>query len=60
MVGAPVTAGRVPVVTIVLNTNRKHDTLECLASLARSVGPRNRVIVLDNHSRDGSVEAPPR
>ena len=57
MVGAPVTAGRVPVVTIVLNTNRKQDTLECLASLAGSVGPANHVIVLDNHSRDGSVEA---
>lgn len=44
--------------TIVLNTNRRDDTLECLASLAaqRPVVD-NHVIVLDNHSRDGSVEA---
>ncbi len=50
-------AGRPALVTIVLNTNRKQDTLECLASLGRCSGPVNHVIALDNHSLDGSVDA---
>jgi GT2 family glycosyltransferase len=45
------------VVTIVLNTNRRRDTLECLASLERDACPNCTVIVLDNASTDGSVEA---
>lgn len=45
------------VVTIVLNTNRRDDTLECLASLEAQTGVRNHVIVLDNRSTDGSVDA---
>jgi GT2 family glycosyltransferase len=45
------------VVTIILNTNRRQDTLECLASLARSSYPKHKVIVLDNASCDGSVDA---
>jgi GT2 family glycosyltransferase len=46
------------IVTIVLNTNRKDDTLECLASLRnQTIAARNHVIVLDNHSRDGSLQA---
>lgn len=45
------------VATVILNTNRRRDTLECLASLARSTYVDNHVIVLDNHSTDGSVEA---
>jgi GT2 family glycosyltransferase len=46
------------VVTIVLNTNRKNDTLECLRSLAtQEPGSDNLVMVLDNKSSDGSAEA---
>jgi GT2 family glycosyltransferase len=45
------------IVTIVLNTNRRQDTLECLASLERGAGPDCAIIVLDNASTDGSVEA---
>jgi GT2 family glycosyltransferase len=45
------------IVTIVLNTNRRRDTLECLASLERDACPNCTVIVLDNASTDGSVEA---
>jgi GT2 family glycosyltransferase len=49
---------RLRVVTIVLNTNRRADTLECLTSLAaQSDCPGHHVIVLDNQSSDGSVEA---
>src|SRR4249919_3576741 len=50
---------RPTVVTIVLNTNRRDDTLECLRSLAaqETSAAVNHVIVLDNKSRDGSVEA---
>ena len=45
------------VITVILNTNRRADTLAALASLARTTYPRHRVIVLDNASTDGSVEA---
>lgn len=45
------------VVTIILNTNRREDTLACLASLEQSTYKNNKVIVLDNASGDGSVEA---
>lgn len=45
------------VITIILNTNRRADTLAALASLAQTTYPRHRVIVLDNASTDGSVEA---
>lgn len=45
------------IVTIVLNTNRRDDTLEALTSLRRSTYPNHQVIVLDNASTDGSVEA---
>jgi GT2 family glycosyltransferase len=44
------------VVSIILNTNRREDTLECLASLERSTYHNRHAIVLDNHSTDGSVE----
>jgi GT2 family glycosyltransferase len=44
-------------VSVILNTNRRDDTLECLAALQKSTYPRNRTIVLDNASTDGSVEA---
>lgn len=42
---------------VVLNTNRREDTLACLASLAAATYPRLSVMVLDNHSTDGSPEA---
>lgn len=44
------------VVVVILNTNRREDTLECLASVSASTYPRNKVLVLDNASTDGSVE----
>jgi len=45
------------VITVILNTNRREDTLACLASLAQSDYANQRVIVLDNASTDGSVPA---
>lgn len=45
------------VVSVILNTNRRDDTLECLESLSRSRYTNHQVVVLDNHSTDGSVEA---
>jgi GT2 family glycosyltransferase len=42
---------------VILNTNRREDTLECLASLAESTYEFLTVIVLDNASTDGSAEA---
>jgi hypothetical protein len=45
------------IAAIILNTNRKFDTLECLASLEANHYPDLRVIVLDNSSTDGSNEA---
>jgi GT2 family glycosyltransferase len=45
------------IVVVILNTNRREDTLECLYSLKKSTYNNFRVIVLDNHSTDGSVEA---
>ena len=45
------------VVTVILNTNRREDTLACLVSLEQSRYENHKVIVLDNASSDGSVEA---
>lgn len=45
------------VVTIVLNTNRRDDTLACLASLEQATYKNHSIIVLDNGSSDGSVQA---
>jgi GT2 family glycosyltransferase len=45
------------VVTVILNTNRKEDTLAALESLSKSDYPNLQVIVLDNASTDGSCEA---
>jgi len=40
---------------IVLNWNRKADTLECLASLQQVDYPNYEIVVVDNASTDGSV-----
>jgi len=45
------------VFTIILNTNRRADTLECLASLQKLTYSNHIIIVLDNASTDGSLEA---
>ena len=45
------------VISIILNTNRRADTLACLVSLEDSAYANNKVIVLDNNSTDGSIEA---
>ena len=42
---------------VILNTNRRVDTLACLESLERSSYPNQRILVLDNASSDGSVGA---
>jgi len=42
---------------IILNWNGKEDTLECLESVYRIDYPHYEVIVVDNGSTDGSVEA---
>ena len=45
------------VISVILNTNRRADTLECLESLFHNSYSNQAVIVLDNHSTDGSVNA---
>lgn len=45
------------IISVILNTNRRDDTLECLASISRSTYTNHKVMVLDNASTDGSVEA---
>ena len=45
------------VIAVILNTNRRDDTLACLRSLAESTYDNLAVMVLDNASTDGSVEA---
>ena len=45
------------VVTVILNTNRREDTLAALASLSASDYPNGQIIVLDNASQDGSLAA---
>lgn len=43
--------------TVILNTNRKNDTLEAIGSLFSNTYENQQIIVLDNHSTDGSVQA---
>jgi GT2 family glycosyltransferase len=45
------------IVSIILNTNKKSDTLACLDSLLNNTYPNQKAIVLDNHSTDGSIAA---
>ena len=45
------------VISVILNTNRRDDTLACLESIAAQSYPEHQVLVLDNASSDGSVEA---
>lgn len=45
------------IITVILNTNRRDDTLACLDSLERNTYTNHHIIVLDNASSDGSVEA---
>jgi GT2 family glycosyltransferase len=45
------------VVSVILNTNRREDTLACLASLAQNAYRPHTVLVVDNASNDGSAEA---
>jgi GT2 family glycosyltransferase len=45
------------VAVIVLNWNRRQDTLECLQSLRGLTYPHYELIVVDNGSTDGSVQA---
>lgn len=45
------------VVSVVLNTNRRDDTCACLASLRANTYADHEIVVLDNGSTDGSVEA---
>jgi GT2 family glycosyltransferase len=54
----PVTSDQKPSVAIIIvNWNRKEDTLACLESLSRVTYPHRRVILVDNGSQDGSAAA---
>lgn len=44
-------------ITVILNTNRREDTIACLGSLLANTYPNHQALVLDNSSTDGSVEA---
>jgi GT2 family glycosyltransferase len=52
-----VTGGAPLVAVVVLNWNGRDDTLACLRSLRRAEAAELRVLVVDNGSSDGSVEA---
>ena len=45
------------VVAVVVTWNRKELLLECIDALARQTHPVERVVVVDNNSTDGTVEA---
>jgi GT2 family glycosyltransferase len=45
------------VAAVVLSWNGKEDTLACLRSLGAATYPELDVLVVDNHSSDGSAEA---
>lgn len=45
------------IISVILNTNRRDDTLACIASLRENDYTEQQIIVLDNNSTDGSSEA---
>jgi GT2 family glycosyltransferase len=45
------------IICLILNTDHRKDTLQCLVSLSQSTYQNHKAIVLDNASKDGSVEA---
>ncbi len=45
------------VIFVVLNFNRREDTLQCISSLEQNTYKNQKIILLDNSSTDGSVEA---
>ena len=45
------------VISVILNTNRRDDTLACLASLARNTYAAHRSVVVNGPGTDGSFEA---
>jgi len=45
------------VIFVVLNFNRREDTLQCISSLAQNTYKNQKIILLDNSSTDGSVKA---
>jgi len=45
------------VYVVILNWNRRDDTLACLASMAQSTYQPRRILLVDQGSTDGSVEA---
>jgi hypothetical protein len=45
------------VITVVLSNNRRDDTLVCLQTLSQSTYSPHSIIVVDNVSKDGTVEA---
>ncbi len=50
-------AGHPPLVTVVIVTrNRRNDNVECVQSVLASDYPQLEIIVVDNGSRDGTVE----
>jgi hypothetical protein len=45
------------VINVILNTNHREDTLDCLASLSKNTYINQKTLLLDNRSTDGSVQA---
>jgi GT2 family glycosyltransferase len=45
------------VISVVLNTNHREDTLQCLTSLNQNTYENHEIILLDNASSDGTVDA---
>ncbi len=50
------TASTPQIAIIILNWNGWQDTIECLTSIANIAYPNYRVIIVDNHSNDGSTQ----
>ncbi|MDX1437400.1 MAG: glycosyltransferase family 2 protein [Anaerolineales bacterium] len=47
----------VKIISVVVNWNLKEDTLECLHSLLEAGAQAESIILVDNHSTDGSIAA---